>query len=164
MNCVLRLSFLVGLLGACIALGSHVCPELGLNLSAWREIQQQVERERRRGEALHHESQRVNQHLEAQTRVINDLLEYRLTLLEAAARFRALEPQRTPNDPLLRVTYPGQTDEERWCRQVIAFTRAVDPVGTERWVRADSLEEELAQLLAQGPLRLVSPALPQGAP
>jgi hypothetical protein len=145
---------MVGLLGAGLALGSHVCPERGFNLSAWLEAQQQLERECCRGEALDLESQRVIQRLEARNQVIDDLLESRLTLLEAASRFRDLSHEWPACDPLLGVVYPGQTEEECLCRQVIAFTRAVSPVGTEHWVRAHSLEKELAQLLVQGPLRL----------
>jgi hypothetical protein len=51
------------------------------------------------------------------------------------------------------MAFPGQTEEERFCRQVIAFVRAGGLPGTDRWVRADSFEEELAQWLAQGRLR-----------
>jgi hypothetical protein len=47
----------------------------------------------------------------------------RLTLLEAAARFRRLNHDDPPAVPL-DVYYPGDSEEERLCRQVIAYVGA----------------------------------------
>jgi hypothetical protein len=157
MNHLLRWSVTVGLVIAGWALASQVQPGFGGNVGNWLQIQQQLAEERRRSEALDHESRRTQQHLEMQLQVIRDLLENRLTLLEAAGRFRDLAHPWTTGNPVFCMAFPGQTEEERFCRQVIAFVRTGGPARLARWARADSLEEELAQRLAQGPLRMGSP-------
>src|SRR5262249_8804642 len=53
---------------------------------------------------------------------IRELLAGRLTLLEAAARFRALDRAPPAFDwEVFRSAYPGDSDEERHCRKVIGW-------------------------------------------
>src|SRR5262245_28791097 len=60
--------------------------------------------------------------LAAKGRLSIGLLEGRLTLLEAAARFRALnQTRREPCWASWRSPFPGRSDEEHLCREVIAW-------------------------------------------
>ena len=88
----------------------------------------------------------------------------RLTLLEAAARFRDTDADVTPEyRKVWRLTMEGGSDEERFCRQVLLF------VEQAVWGRADGpallgrLRAELDEALAGGGVRLPAPEAP-GAP
>ena len=159
MKTLFRLSLCTSLFGALLAGGSYACPRLsarlGLNLSEWLEAQQQLEYEYRRSESLHHQGQIVRQSLEAKFQVVEELHEGRLTLHEAAAQFRDLHhPENDPNRELFRLLYKGQSDDERWCRQVISFVRGGSADKPDLLPVADQLEAELAVDLARGPLHL----------
>ena len=159
METFVRLSLGAGLLGALIAGGSSAyftwSARLGLNLTEWLDIQQRLEEEGRRRDILSYQSQQLSRNLEAKCRVLEDLRDHRLTLLEAAARFRALGcPGPENNLKLFRLVYPGQTDEERWCRQVIGFLRGADSNQSELASLVDEFEAELTQHLAKGSLHL----------
>jgi hypothetical protein len=154
-----RLSVGAGLLGALLAYGSCVYPtwsaRLGLNLTPWLDAQRDLAEACRRRETLNEHTRLVQQDLEAKCRVIEKLRNDRLTLLEAAARFRDMGHSCLDRDGVLfRQSYAGQTDAERWCRKVIGYMRAVSPAQTDADSRADQLEAELSQHLAQGPLEL----------
>ena len=151
-----RLSVGASLLSALLACGSYVYPtwsaRLGLNLTVWREAEGDLERACRRRETLNEHTRLVQQDLEAKCRVNEELRNDRLTLLEAAARFRDMGHScLDPEGALFRQFYAGQTDTERWCRKVISYMRAVSPAHTDGASRADQLEAELSQRLAQGP-------------
>jgi hypothetical protein len=100
----------------------------------------------------------VRRHVEKQ-RLAGEVLAGRLTLLEAAARFRDLDDQpRTAGGEALRSTYPGASDEECQCRAVLQYVRVVLP----DWPGAHPaavkrLEAELRDLLEHGNLRLPGP-------
>jgi hypothetical protein len=157
MKTLFRLSAGAGLLSILFACTSYACPTwralLGLNLMAWLEAQQDLAGACQRRETLGQQTRLVQQDLEAKSRVIEELRNHRLTLLQAAARFRDLGNRGLDKDGVLfRRFYAGQTDAERWCRKVISYMRAVRPAQTDGASRADQLEVELSQLLAQGPL------------
>ena len=63
----------------------------------------------------------------AKDRVVKELLDGRLTLFEAAAFFRRLNeaPPRAAG-----LDFPGDSDEERLCRQVIQWVRAITAKGS----------------------------------
>jgi hypothetical protein len=93
-------------------------------------------------------------------RLAQDVAAGRLGLVEAAGRFRDLAAE----DPVLnpeafRRTYPGDTDEERYCRQVIRFVQLSlgEQPGADPAV-AGRLEAELQDRLRRGGLRLPGPA------
>jgi hypothetical protein len=87
------------------------------------------------------------------------VIEGRLPLPQAAARFRDLNAQPpTYNWAAFRLFYPGDSDDERHCREVIEFVRqdvrqrpGTDPAAVGR------LEAELQGLLEQGNFRLPGP-------
>ena len=64
---------------------------------------------------------------EAKHGVVRDLLAGRLTLPEAAARFRDLDREQPGfNWVAFRRTYPCDTDDERHCREVLAWVRCAE--------------------------------------
>jgi hypothetical protein len=155
MKLLFRWSVGAGVLAGLLTCSSYACPTLsakvGLNLSEWVAMNVYLEKEHRRGEILDHRAQRVHHSLEVKTRVMEDLRANRLTLLAAAARFRDLGGS-APGSYLAwsRLRNPSQTDEERWCRQVIQFLRGHSVEGP----LVDQFEAELAEHLARGPLHL----------
>jgi hypothetical protein len=96
----------------------------------------------------------------ARQAVVDELLAGGLTLLEAAARFRDID-ERHPEFYWegFRCSYGGDSDEERFCRQVIDFVdgRFVGDPGRGR-AAAAPLEGELCGHLQRGTLRLPAPA------
>src|SRR5258708_6340998 len=61
--------------------------------------------------------------LQIKLRVVEDLCAGRLTLLEAATRFRELDRLLPTNLPdQFRLRFPGASDEECYCLKVIAAT------------------------------------------
>jgi hypothetical protein len=82
----------------------------------------------------------------------------RLGLVEAAGRFRDLTPDPPFNQEVFRRAYPGGSDEERYCRQVIAFVRVAlrEQPGADPSV-VGRLEAELQDRLERGDLSLPGP-------
>ena len=158
MKLLFRCSMGTGVLAALLMGGNHACPtwtaRVGLDrMTDWLDVHLQLAQEHHRGEILDGQVQRTLQSLQARIRVVEDLGAHRLTLLEAAARFRDLDGLASASDlEWSRRVDPGQTDEERWCRQVIRFVRGHyrdRPV-----LLAAQLEVELAGHLAEGTLHL----------
>jgi hypothetical protein len=156
MKQLFRCSVGAGVMCALIAGGSSACPRwsarVGLNPTEWLATLQQLAQEHRREEMLTGQGQQAVRRLTAKTQVLMDLRDHRLTLLEAAARFRNLEsPTSGHYLEWSRLYEPGQTDEERWCRQVIRFLRGH---GGELAALAGPFEAELNDHLARGSLHL----------
>ncbi len=115
-----------------------------------------LEREQRRGERLESLQEAMRRSRAGKRQIVRELRAGRLSLAEAAARFRALD--RFMPDALysftLRQGFPGRSDEERLCRKLIDFLRVeeADQAGTARLV--GRLEAELAEHLRRsGPPR-----------
>jgi hypothetical protein len=112
--------------------------------------------ERRRLEKLERDQESTARRLAGKKVLAEGLATGRLTLPEAAARARALD-RAAPDFPweAFRLTRPGQSDEERHCREVIEHVRANLPLGpTLSEELALRLEAELQAHLAAGTLRL----------
>jgi hypothetical protein len=63
----------------------------------------------------------IQKNLEAKDEVAREVIAGRMTLAEAAARFRTIDASRPPHLPVHLDVVPGSSDEERICRQVIAY-------------------------------------------
>jgi len=87
----------------------------------------------------------------AKAHVTDEVLTGRLTLLQAAARFRRLDAQEPASKVDLRQHFAGATEEERLCRQVIQWATAAaqDVSPTAAAPTRARLEAELAGLLAE---------------
>ena len=110
---------------------------------------------------------RVAERCTQKRRLAEEVIDGRLGLLEAARRYRDLDEQPPPFYwEAFRRTYPGASDDERHCRNVIGY------VGTALQDRPDAdpalvarLEAELEDLLRRGDLRLPGPvAAPPDGP
>jgi hypothetical protein len=78
--------------------------------------------ERRRAADLMTRDQATLARIIVKSHVVQDLLAGRLTLLEAAAQFRCVNE--TAEQPLdLTQSFPGRTEGERYCRQVLQWSR-----------------------------------------
>jgi hypothetical protein len=119
----------------------------GLDLGALRVI---LNAQLRETEILNNE-EIVRRRLRAKHEITCELLEGRLSLFEAAARFGKLEEQTSEYIGYSRDPHPGETVEERLCRQVIMWANqeaAVRPYG-EPQLRVGRLQEELQEHIRQ---------------
>jgi hypothetical protein len=110
----------------------------------------------RREQHLDTTMQESLQRLAEQRQVAQEVLAGRLTLLQAAARFRTIRAEDSPHHRALALRhYPGASEEEWLCRLVIGFV-AAELQGQPEQERAcrQRLEAELRQHLRRGPLRL----------
>jgi hypothetical protein len=116
-----------------------------------------VEEQLRLGDELDEKARGAVRRMYHKERVLQLHLAGRLSLLEAAAHFRALDQEAPPfNWKQFREAIDGASDDERHCREVIGFVRAAleirhSPTAREEVQRR---EAELRQHLGRGPLRL----------
>jgi hypothetical protein len=142
--CTLAASAALGALG-------YLRPDLEQAAASLRELPQLIEREGQRHQELEHKFEIVLTRSASRTRVVNALADGRMTLLEAAAQFRALNEYppdwRTPH----LQTDEYRSEEEQLCRQVIDHAarelEQTDPARARRLTAA--LEVELAEYLQQ---------------
>lgn len=93
--------------------------------------------------------------LEAKQAVVDEVLRGQLTLLEAAAHFHAWNQRPPQADGLVRQCYPGATEIEQVCRQVISFVEGSLEGRPEEAERINMLlETELQRHLHAGTLCL----------
>ncbi|HEX5269789.1 MAG TPA: hypothetical protein VFW33_04840 [Gemmataceae bacterium] len=148
------LSCVALLAGALAALGQYRPPwAAGMNLDWWSlpELREEVRRGKEDRAALERAGVAVVTRREAKERATQELLAGRLSLAQAAARFR--EADALPGGCPRRCRAPGRTEEERSCREVIGWAvaaaeRAGGP-GIGRAIRR-RLEAELNAHLAHG--------------
>jgi hypothetical protein len=113
----------------------------------------QYQQEVRRGQKLKAQLRELPRIREAKRRIANDLIAGRLTLAEAAARVRELDRQ-TMDAPtysrVLKLHFPGASEEERICRKVIRHAlNVVDPQSEAAAGLKERLETELRKHLAE---------------
>jgi hypothetical protein len=149
-----KLSCYFGLVALLIA-GAVSCGSAELlDFSALRSLQ---EGQRQSAElAAQLDAARRSQEIRRQ--VVGEVIEQRLSLRAAAARFRDLNAGDADATYRLRYSFPGQSDEERYCRWVIRFAdnRLKEQGYPDRATAVTaSLEAELEEHLQRdGALRL----------
>ena len=136
------------LLGVCSAALATFYPgwttTAGLDVWNLPKLERELADNQRLSENLDWQEEIVRDRTVAKSHILQELLARRLTLTEAAARFRGLDhepaecPERGPD------YYAGRTEGERYCREVI------------QWVRAETMtwpptrgEETLSRLEAE---------------
>jgi hypothetical protein len=92
--------------------------------------------------AIHHS-------LEAREQVAREVIAGRVTLLEAAARFQAITLSRPAHLPMSLAGFPGNSEEERICRQVIHFVEIQMEGHPDASAEVARLNRELQDQLAQ---------------
>ena len=123
---------------------------LGLDSDSLFDLATANERARLKTEELVAKDRQVVDNLEGKQKVVRQLLDGRLTLREAAARFQELNEACSVYDwERFRETFPGRTDEERHCRQVLVAVRPYldSSVSASRELLA-RLETELEESIA----------------
>jgi hypothetical protein len=85
---------------------------------------------------------------------VDRLIRGEVTLVEAAAVFRAAESRRPPGVVHASSYYRGATIEERTCREVIQHVKGALECDPNRRAMIECLQAELDDLLSQGALRL----------
>lgn len=123
--------------------------------------------EQLRGRDLERQRQVALRRMQARLQIVEELAAGRMDLLEAAGRFRDLnETLPEFSREVLHRYFPGASEEERYCRQVLAW---VDSELTHRDARLASattgrLERQLEEYLRRGGPRLPLLAAREGAP
>jgi hypothetical protein len=146
MNVHARALAYVALIGMTLAALTRMPTALGARLDLeWgslSELQEVVRSGNEKNAELESRIQEARARVTAKGEVIRDLRGGRLTLAQAAARFRDVEDVRDP----------GPREQERLCREVIRWAEA--DAQTESWTAGERtrrrLESELAGLLARG--------------
>jgi hypothetical protein len=90
--------------------------------------------------------------LKEKERVVARLRDGELTLLEAAAWFRFLNDNPPEHPAVFRTRFPGRSDGEKACRQVIAWVKTTlfrTVPESQAASEVSRLEAELAALLAE---------------
>jgi hypothetical protein len=130
-------------------------PQDGTDAPARQEVLFVDDAEHRRADELEWTKNYLLQVDAVKYQAVEDLLQRRLTLLEAAAMFRNLHEDNAGYITQLQVIYPNCSDTERYCRGVIVYVcnrLEGKAEGTDLTAR---LEGELASYL-----RLGLPSLP----
>lgn len=99
-------------------------------------LRQRIREESQLGQDLDRRFQAVMACNLGKTEAVEELLSNQISLAQAAARFQILDLGRAyRHEAMFRETFPGTTEEERYCRQVIAFVngrRSESPEATFR--------------------------------
>jgi hypothetical protein len=150
---------LAGILGYFWSAGPTLPPAPS---SGSEEVRSPEEEQRKARLDLYHA--RLFHSMEIKRQVAEELLDGRLTLFQAVVQFQRAEqglPASAARLRVLRQTFPGNSDAERWCRKVIRYLRATWPESARASRAARRLEEELDRHLRRyGTVRL--PVLPPG--
>jgi hypothetical protein len=127
-----------------------LCMSLGLDWWNLTELYRALRAEHeRKADYLRREAVLLDR-IAAKGRVTGDLLGGRLDLLQAAARFKALNGSPTDESTAPRVLFPGGSEGEMLCRQVLEWARAEALVrGPGAAARVADLEAELTSHLRQ---------------
>jgi len=128
------------------------------------EVLSPLEQEERRSEELELYRARLFRSIEIKRRVAEELIDGRVTLFQAVVRFQRAEqglPASAVRLRVLRQSFPGNSDAERWCRMVIHYLRATWPESARARRAVRRLNQELDRHLRRyGTIRF--PVLPPG--
>jgi hypothetical protein len=144
-----RLTISAGVLVALCTSINYAGPSwcTGPSVESWLGLPQQVQKNLQFAQALEEQSTRVHLRIRAQNEVIREVLDRKMSLLEAARRFReASMPLVGARLRRFQEAYPGASEIERFSRQVIAFTRWNVICPEQSRCRAGELEAELSRL------------------
>jgi hypothetical protein len=164
MTACTRVFLSVSLLAALLAGAARLRPDwvsgLGLDGSAPPDVRRQMEAERQRAALLDRRTEVVRRRLDAKNEIVGQLVDGRLTLAEAAAWFKALNESPADCPAVPHGEFPGASEGERLCRQVMSWVRADLSRQSASQAEAMSvrLEEELRTLLGRdGTVHLPQP-------
>ena len=151
MSTVLRLSVL-GLIAAALVVvwaQPDLLDRCGLDPAALSELHEKEARTSQRRETLDRQSEIVQHRISAKQEVIGDLVAGRISFLQAARRFKDLNETPITCQDNYRSRFPGRSDGEKVCRQVLAWLegelRGLSPsqAASLRCTCEEELEENL---------------------
>jgi hypothetical protein len=155
-NVLLCLALVLSVLAVALYLFPGPAARLGLDFWTLPANVGSIGQEGQREGELGAECQAAWRRNEAKNKVAREAAEGRLTLLEAAARFRDLDVD-TPAETLAawRRAVGGATDDERYCRTVIQYVEVLLRDRPEESAAAlRDLGAQLAEALSRGDIRL----------
>jgi hypothetical protein len=133
----------VGLLAGVLSVRSDWLSATGVDFWNLPELYADLEQASRELVILEQRDKDVLSHMAAKRGVVRALRLGELSLFEAAARFGEINTQAPETMTFVRAMYPGDTDEERLCRQVLGWLEV------DLWYGDDSNERAtLARLQA----------------
>ncbi len=146
---ILCIGFAVGVLVGLNWLAHGFLAGLGLDSESLFDLAIANERARLQTQELMAKDRQILGNLEGKQKILRELLDERLTLREAAARFQELNEACPAYDWWrFRETFPGRTDEERHCRQVLVAVRPYlvsnDSASRDRLARLETEMEEFS--------------------
>jgi hypothetical protein len=146
---LLSVSLLAALLAGAARLQPDWASSLGLDECGPPEVRQQLAAERQRGTLLDRRQEVVRRRLDAKNEVVGQLLDRRLTLAEAAAWFKSLNESPADCPAAWHGEFPGASEGERLCRQVISWVHAelAQQSASQAEAVCGRLEDELQALL-----------------
>ena len=149
-----RVLFVTVVLGLTVAGASYACPtwpsDLGVDFWNVPALKDELARQNQFHAQLERQHAAVRQRIAVKEGIVGEVVAGRMGLLDAAARFHALNVGRADIMTLLRKAHPSASDEECTCRNVIRYV--------ECYLRADNpdhpvlarLHAELEHWLAAG--------------
>jgi hypothetical protein len=145
MRYLLGLGFASGLLVSVGTLAPEWLAGLGMDPAGLCDLLSASERERLRHDDLVARDRYFLDNVEGKHRVTEEVLNRTMTLREAAARFQDLNAACPEYDwDGFRRLFPGKTDEERHCRQVLSAVRMkVEADRAQANLLLDRLEAEM---------------------
>jgi hypothetical protein len=145
-RCALAVLVLLGALAVLSGVRPQWTAALGLEWGDLPGLVKILVNEHRREEAIMRRAEVVARRVADKSEVTIDLVAGRITLLEATARFRKVDKDTGAYVKYPTDLYPGATEEERLCRQVIAWA-GYERGGTAGDALVPRLNEELRQHL-----------------
>ena len=148
MNATRLLTTLLVLVG-CLAGVGYVQPNwaavVGLDGDSYHQAEQVVENEPFRAEELQRRTEIITKRINAKYQLVQQLIHGKRNLFEVAAWFRYFNETPADCQDDYRTFWPGNSDGEKLCRQVILWTRTE----LERTAPASRAEEMGRQLERQ---------------
>jgi hypothetical protein len=122
----------IGLFAGALSVRPAWLSAAGLDFWNLPELYACLESATRRSDELEQHSREIFGRIDAKQKVLRALSEDDLSLVEAAARFGEVNSQSPEAVAYVRDMYPGHSDEERLCRQVLSWARFVLPEESDK--------------------------------
>jgi hypothetical protein len=129
-------------------LGAHPTWARSLGLDVWNApaLQKELRASEGKDRELSEQSEVVLRRIAAKDTIVADLIAGRTTLARATERFAVLNAGQPEYMEAIRATFPGETDQEKCARNVIAFARMRVPA-EQRDALESRLEAQLHEML-----------------
>jgi hypothetical protein len=143
----------VGGLSVCYS-DQSLAPDVGVDFWNVPPLQGTEARNRDLRAELEAKDQATLHRIAVKEQLIQEVIAGRVSLMEAAAQFRALNATQPRFMEIIRDFYAGATDEECLCKNVLGYVATYLGEGAKNHEVYRRLNADLAQRLAQGQLAL----------